>query len=219
MLFRRRKYFAVLAFLLLAAPLVGGLVAPDDAQTVMKEGRKLAPLPSIPNNLDALAALPEQVDDYVQDRFGLRKIMIRAYSNLTRRILAEGSPDVFVGHNSRMFLCIDEALRQSAGLIRRDRQVAETSAFLATMRDVLSARGIKFLVAPPPNSATIYQDDLPRWARSAGKTTEYDIFMDDLHARGVKAIDLRLNLWTSRADGPPYFLYDTHWTPRGALTA
>lgn len=219
MLFRHRKYSAVLAFLLLAAPLIAGVAEPDDAQTVMKEGRKLAPPPSIPNSLDALAALPKQVDDYLRDRFGLRKVMIRGYSNLTKRLLAEGSADVFVGRNGRMFLRVNEAVRQSAGMIRRDHQVEETSAFLDTMRHVLASRGIRFLVALPPNAATIYQDDLPRWARRGGKTTEYDIFLEELRTRGVTTVDLRLALWTSRADGAAYFLHKSHWTERGALAA
>ena len=85
------------------------------------------------------------------------------------------------------------------------------------MRDALRQRGIRFLVASPPNAATIYQDDLPGWARSQGRTTEYDLFIADLAARGIKAVDLRPILWTLRTKGPAYFLHDTHWTARAAI--
>ena len=91
--------------------------------------------------------------------------------------------------------------------------MAESADFLAAMRDALAERGVRLLVASPPNAATIYQDDLPRWARSNGRTTEYDLFITDLAARGVKAVDLRPTLWTVRTTAPAYFPYETHWAP------
>ena len=58
---------------------------------------------------------------------------------------------------------------------------------LAAMNDAASAqRGVKFLVALPPNSSTIYQDDLPGWAQNPGKATEYDLLLKDFAAKGVK---------------------------------
>ena len=45
---KRRRWFAVLAFLLLAAPLSIGLVMPDGAASVLKEGRRPAPAPGAP---------------------------------------------------------------------------------------------------------------------------------------------------------------------------
>ena len=85
------------------------------------------------------------------------------------------------------------------------------------MRDALKERGVRFLVASPPNSATVYQDDLPYWAQTQGRRTEYDILMTDLGAHGIKTVDLRPVMQTVRSQAPAYFLYDTHWTPRAAL--
>ena len=48
MLKRHRRYFAVLAFGLLATPLVVGLVRPDSPELILKEGRLLAPAPEAP---------------------------------------------------------------------------------------------------------------------------------------------------------------------------
>ena len=39
MLLRWRRYFAVAAFLLLATPLLVGIVQPDSAASILKEGR------------------------------------------------------------------------------------------------------------------------------------------------------------------------------------
>ena len=90
---------------------------------------------------------------------------------------------------------------------------------LARMNEELRARGIRFLVAPPPNGATIYQDDLPRWAQNSGKPTEYDLLLAKLAAKGVPAVDLRPAVEKARAEGPVFYMHDTHWTFRGALAA
>ena len=215
---RYRRYLPVLVFLLLATPLVAGLSMPESAQEVLNEARNRSPAPPVPRSMDDLAAWPKLANDYLNDRFGLRKQMIRLHANLAKRLLGEGNEQVLVGRRGRMFYLGAEAVGQSAGLVRRDSRVAETVDFLVAMRDALKRRGIRFLVASPPNAATIYQDDLPRWARSNGRVTEYDLFVADLAARGIKVIDLRPILWTVRSNKAPAFaLYDTHWTPRAAI--
>ena len=217
MISRYGRYLLLPILLLLATPLIAGLAMPESAQEILQERRTPAPAPSVPHSWDDLAALPKEVDDYLQDRFGLRKQMIRWYSNLTKRLLAEGDHRYSLAATAECFYLWDDAVRQSAGLVRRDARVAESADFLVAMRDALRQRGIRFLVASPPNAATIYQDDLPGWARSQGRTTEYDLFIADLAARGIKAVDLRPILWAARTKGPAYFLHDTHWTARAAI--
>jgi hypothetical protein len=212
-----RRYLPLSIFLLLATPLLAGFIMPESAQAILKENRTRTPAPSLPRTMREFAAWPKQADDYLGDRFGLRTQMIRLHANLAKRWLGEGNDLVIVGRHGRLFFVGDVSVQQSAGLVRRDAQVTETADFLATVRDALSQRGARLLVASPPNAATIYQDDLPPWARNNGRTTEYTILLADLAARGIKAIDLRPVVWAARSKGPTYFYYDTHWTPRGAI--
>ena len=143
--------------------------------------------------------------------------MIRLHKDLTRPLVPEGNPKVLVGRTGRMFLKLDNMVLQSAGLMVRDKSVSDTADLLAAMRDSLARGGVKFLVAVPPNSATIYPDELPIWARSNGRTTEYDLLLEDLAAHGVKTVDLRPVMSAARSSGDAYYLHDTHWTPKGAL--
>ena len=219
MLLRRRQFFALAAFLLLATPLVVGLVRPDSAASVLKEGRRLAPAPRAPADLAGWLALPAAVDAYLQDHFGLRQALIRAHTDLTKPLLGLGNDSVLVGRDGRMFYLGEEAVRQSAGLVVRDQRIANSVALIAAMRDDLARRNIRFLVAAPPNASTVYPDDLPDWARNRGRRTEYDLFVDGLAARGVRTVDLRPVMAAARSGGPVYYRYDTHWTPRGALMA
>ena len=214
-----RRFFAVLAFVAIAAPLAIGLVWPDSPAAVLKEGRRLANAPALPPNLAGWLALPNALDAYLKDHFGLRQALIGAHRQLTKPMLGIGDASVLVGRDGRMFYLGEETVRQSAGLIVRDRGVADTVALLAAMNQDLAERGVRLIVAPPPNAATVYQDDLPAWAQNSGRKTEYDLYLDGLTRAGVKAVDLRPVLRRAAADGAAYYRNDSHWAPKGALAA
>jgi hypothetical protein len=219
MLARHRRYFALLAFLLLATPLVIGVVRPDSPELILKEGRLLAPVPDAPLSLGALRAFPGEADAYLKDHFGLRQAMIHTHRDLSHPLLY-GNEKVLVGRDGRMFYLGRDMVRQSAGLIVRDRMVAHAADMLAEMRHALARRGASLLVAVAPNSSTIYQDDLPLWAQRGERKTEYDLFLADLATRGVKAIDLRPVMAKARVGGAEaYLMHDTHWTARSAVLA
>ncbi len=214
------RYSAIPALLILAMPLVVGIIWPDSPAAILREGRTLAPAPQIPESSAAWLALPKQIDAYLRDHFGLRHTLIRAHKDLTKPMLGlGGSNSVLVGRNGHLFYLGDDAVRQSAGVLFREERVSQTVAVLAQMNVALASHGIKFLVAVPPNAPTIYGDDLPRWAQNHGRRSEYDLMLDELTARGVKAIDLRPAERQARSRGATFFMHDTHWTPRGALAA
>jgi alginate O-acetyltransferase complex protein AlgJ len=218
----RRRYFGILTFLLLASPLAAGLVMPDNPENIRKrEAREPASPPTVPRDFAALTALPRNVDAYLKDHFGLREKMIRLHRELLRPVFlaqANNTPARTVtGSSGRIYTLLDDMVTQSAGLVFRERQVREAADLAAAMRDALKERGIGFLVAVPPNSSTIYQDDLPSWARNPGRKTEYDLFLEKLQPRNVKAVDLRPALNAARLEGPTYFLNDAHWNVRGTV--
>ena len=191
MLLRWRRYFAVAAFLLLATPLLVGIVQPDSAASILKEGRYPAAAPKPPAGPGDWLALPKQIDAYLDDRFGLRERMIRLHRDLSHPVLFKVNTAVLIGRSGRMFYQGNEMVRQSAGLVLRDRRVEKTARLLAQMRDDLAKRGARLLVAIPPNSSTVYQDDLPAWAQDNGRKTEYDLLLEELKGYNVRTVDLR----------------------------
>jgi alginate O-acetyltransferase complex protein AlgJ len=218
MLRRYRRYLALLAFGLLATPLIVGLIKPDSAASVLREGRNPAPAPKAPRSPGDWLTLPRETDAYLRDRFGLRERMIRLHRDLTHPVVLKVNTAALIGRSGRMFYQGNEMVRQSAGLVLRDVRVTQTARLVAEMRDALAKRGARFLVAIPPNSSTIYQDDLPAWAQDNGRKTEYDLLLEELKGYGVKTVDLRPVLKALHAEGEEaYLLYDAHWTPRGAL--
>ena len=213
-----RRFFAIAAFLLLATPLVAGLIQPDSDELILKEGRNPAAAPKLPDSASDWRMLPKQIDAYLKDRFGLRHAMINLHRDLTQPVLLKPNTIILTGRSGRMFYEGDEMVRQSAGLVLRDVRVTQTARLIGEMRDALAKRGARLLVAIPPNSSSIYQDDLPAWAQADSRKTEYDLLLEDLKRYDVKTVDLRPVLKGLRAQGEEaYLLYDAHWTPRGTL--
>ena len=217
MLVHHRRMFAVAVFLLLAAPLVFEIVRPESAASILKEGRNPAPSPKPPDGPSDWLRLPKEIDAYLSDRFGLREKMIRLHKDLTKPIWGEQGTVAVTGASGRMYALPEDMLTQSAGRVFRPEKVADVVNMITAMNDALARPGVKFLVAIPPNSSTIYQDDLPGWARNPGKKTEYDLLIEELGARGVKTVDLRPALKEARASGATYLLNDLHWNVRGAV--
>jgi hypothetical protein len=217
MLRRYRRGFALLAFALLATPLVVGVVRPDSPELIFKEGRRLAPPPARPDSFGDLAVLTGQIDAYLKDHFGFRHLLIQLHKDLTRPMLGNGGSYVLIGRDGRMFYLGSEMVRQSAGLIVRDQKVADSANRLAGMRDALEKRGIAFFVVVLPSTSSIYEDDLPVWAQSRGGKTEDDLFLQDLTEHAIKTVDLRPTLRKTASEGKAYLLHDSHWTVRGAV--
>jgi alginate O-acetyltransferase complex protein AlgJ len=217
MLHRHRRLFAVAAFLLLASPLVAGLVYPDGAASILMGGRTPAPAPSAPADSAAWFRLPSEIDAYLEDHIGLRQALFRAHRELSKPLF--GSYKILTGRGGRMFYLGNEMVLQSAGLVMRDQAVAQLTDLLVRMNEQLRARGIRFLVAAPPNASSVYPEALPVRAQNAGRPTEYDLLLANLAAKGVQAIDLRPVLKNARDGGSVFYLHDTHWTFRGALAA
>ena len=217
MLRRYRRFFALAAFLVLAAPLVAGLVYPDGAASILMEGRTPAPAPTEPLDSADWFRLPKQIDAYLQDHIGLHQALLHAHRELSKPLF--GSYQVLMGRGGRMFYLGNDMVLQSAGLVMRDRAVAQLTDLLAQMNEELRARGIRFLVAPPPNASSVYTEDLPLRAQNAGRPTEYDLLMSNLAAKGVRAVDLRPVLKAARPGGSLFYMHDTHWSFRGALMA
>ena len=201
MLHRFSRFYVLAAFSMLVLPLVIAILRPDNNNMSTSERRDLAPAPGLPHSVLDWQELPRQLDAYLRDHFGLREMLIHWQALLNQGVFRSGNASVMFGRGGWMFYRNDDMVLQSAGLVRRDERVIATADLLAAMEDELSASGIRLLAALPPNSASIYQEQLPGWARNHGERTEYDLLLKELVARGVSAVDLRPPLHDARSGG------------------
>ncbi len=131
-----------------------------------------------------------------------------------------GGSSVLVGRNGRMFYLGEDMVRQSAGLVVRDQRVPDAVDLVAEIDAALKRKGVRFLVAVPPNSF----DHLS--GRVAGLGAERrtrhrirPVSARELRARGIQTVDLRPAVSAARAGGDVFYRHDTHWTFRGAIAA
>ena len=218
MLISHRRYFGILAFLLLATPLALGVVRPDPRRRYSKRGA-IAPGADVSGAPADWLTLSSRIDAFLGDHFGLRQVLIRAHKDLTKPLLSAGNGSVLIGRGGRLFYLGGEAVQRSAGLVMRDHRVSDTVDLIARMKAALKARGVKFLVAVPPNAATIYADDLPEWAKNRGRRTETTSCSTGSRPVASRAVDLRPAVQAARSGGPACYMHDSHWTARGALAA
>src|SRR5215470_4597564 len=209
MLRRYQRFWVVLVGALLSAPLAISMLAPENDWMLEDELRPRALLPEIPHSLGEWRVLSGKLDAYLRDHFGLRRAMIHMHAALVHRMLHSGNTMVQIGSDGWLFLRDEETLQQSAGILLRESQVSETAETIASIRSALNKRGVRFVFVSPPNSATIYPDPLPAWARYRGGRTEYDLMLDALATQGIQAVDLRPILRAGRARGPVYYQHDS----------
>ncbi len=218
MLRHHRRWWVVVVMLLLATPMLAMLLPLSAASGTHDEDRALALPPGLPTTAKDWGSFPRRVDDYLQDHFGLRRILVLA-NGLIRDNVGNGNDAVFVGRGGHLYYRSDDTLEQSAGVLNHGRWpwLASTADMLAEMQRILGPKGVKILVASPPNASTMEQRDLPGWARLQTRPTEYDHFLTLLAERGITAIDLRPVLADAARNAKSYYRHDTHWTPYGAL--
>ncbi len=97
-------------------------------------------------------------------------------------------------------------------------------AAILAFRDDLAKRGIKLLVMPAPNKASIYPDRLSR--RAAGTRVPVNAGTTDLLAKlkdaGIEVVDLFVVYAVRRvglAQPITYLAQDSHWSPEGMRLA
>jgi alginate O-acetyltransferase complex protein AlgJ len=212
----RRFWFpAVLA--VLALPMLVQAMTPR--QTVSeREARALAAAPGWPRTLPQALALPRATEAFLGDHFGLRDRLVHANARLRYVLSSPSNPGVIYGRGGRLFFNGDGMLEQSLGLLRRQADVDKFADFAASLAEQYRARGVRFLVAIPPNSATIERQFVPAWFKPTAQT-EYDLMLAALARRNVPHVDLRVPLIAINERQPVYLRTDTHWNRLGALLA
>jgi hypothetical protein len=218
LLAKHQRWWFVIALCLLALPPLVQALQPREVISE-REARKLSTAPAPPQNLREMLALPRQLDAFLGDHFGLREPLVRAHALLRYAVLSPPDLRVVYGRDKFLFFNGDAMMQQSIGLFLRKPDVEKFADFAGGFQARLRAKNIQFLVAVPPNSATIMGAQLPAWAQQAGAVSEYDLMMQALAARLVPAVDLRIPLRAANAVQPLYRPADTHWNKLGALLA
>ena len=113
--------------------------------------------------------------------------MIQLHHDLTKPMLGFGGTASAGRPRRAHVLSRRRLVRQSAGLVVRDERVADDRRHAGSdARRTRRSAGSGSSSPRRRTRPTIYKDDLPVWAQNKGRRTEYDLFLAELAARGIK---------------------------------
>src|ERR1700682_5903940 len=102
MLRRYHRFAVVLVMMMLATPMVVSILSADPDSMSFK-GEEPAPPPAFPTRIRDWLNLSGRIDAYLRDHFGLRREMIRAWSDVAHLWLRSGNAFVYVGLDGSLF--------------------------------------------------------------------------------------------------------------------
>ena len=206
----------LLFFLLLLVPSIARILGFSSG--IAGENRNLAPFPKI-ETIRQAKFLPRMMDDYVNDRFGLRKQLIHLNSLIKYELGVSSTKDVIIGKDGWLFYTADDLMGQHIGAnIFAPEELEHWVQVMEADGDWLAKRGIAFYILIAPDKNTIYPEKLPEYPR--GPVTRIDQLAERLRHSTLEFIDPRERLFHAKATGEMvYFAGDTHWLERGAFVA
>lgn len=176
------------------------------------ENRRLASLPALDGDIrDYTSAM----DDYLEDSFGFRMILIRLARKL-RDNLGENPPDVVQGKEGWLFLGNLRYRDEFEGHGRWDNsQVNAWVGSFSEIKTALNARGISFAAFIAVDKARAFPEFLPDdWSEGDRRFRSALYAASRPDATGL--IDAEAYVLAAKAQGEKvFFQRDTHWTLDG----
>lgn len=209
----------------LLAPAVDECLRRDSARdTLRAERRPPEPRPRLPRSLRALADFPRRYEAFFGDTFGLRDVLLR-WNSIEQWLWLGVSPSDLMepAADGWCFLRRDSRAAHRGLLPFRAEELDDWVRRLCERRDLLAARGIRYLFVICPNKETIYPERAPASWRPLGPTRLEQLARRLESEPDAPFLDLRPALRAERArDRHGDWVYTrsgTHWNGRGAYAA
>jgi hypothetical protein len=215
---RTRSWFVPAFFLLIAAPALFQLLLPDAQR---EERRALATMPALPATPDQARHLPDAIDGWLKDRFGLRQPLVRLNNWVRWQVFGEiATPRIIIGRNGRLFLAahddgpatlITDLCGAGVEDVSIDRAAGAIVAGLARVR----AAGFDAALLLVPTAPRLYPEDIPEpfATACAGLKPPVDriaalVAASDVGADLIYPVDLMLGF---KGQAEPIPRHHFHW--------
>lgn len=158
---------------LVLAPITAQIAGFDPGRP-LEENRSLAKPVALPKSWDDAVRAPAEVDDYLHDHFGLRRLSLQIHDKLIWYVLRDSpSPQITRGANGTLFFN-SHAAKYPYSLIEQSCGIGLSAAALApATKDIANfleqARRINPLsvLVIVPTKAPVYPELLPTWLEKA----------------------------------------------------
>lgn len=197
----------------LARAIIGG--APPD----LGENRALAEWPAPPRSLSQALAFPDAANAALEDRFGLRAPLSRAYAELSQGVRSPGDT-VVVGREGWLFFAGDSSVENYRGFRPASSQWVEGwFAQILAVQAAAEASGASFYLLTPPNKSRVYPEHMPAAFGPPSPLRRLNALRADPRMADLAWVDAESALLAVKGEGLAYRPLDTHWTMRGAHAA
>ena len=193
-----------------------------DAGTSTMENRTLAPMPEFSLERQVLAAFPRKFEEYFNDRFGLRDLLVTWHGCTKVFLLGMSTTDeVLIGKEGWLFYATGNIIPDYRGAHPySSRELRAWQWILEERRDYLASMGIRYVLFIAPEKSTIYPEYLPDAVNRGKRPSRLDQFMSHMKAYSdVEVIDLREALLRAKTRERVYRRTGTHWNDVGAFVA
>jgi hypothetical protein len=222
----RPAWFGVALSALFVALIVSafaGIFGTLREQSTTFEKREAAASPALPRTLGELRTYPAQLERFLDDRFGLRQVLVRldhfakvmvfGVSPVAKVLIGKSGWLYFKGEDAKAF---DQWYRGIDGLSAAE--VAALREEWLKRSEFLASRGIPFLLVIVPEKYSVYPEFLPDWTVPLTSETTLDRIVGDLkHYPQLHVIDLRGVLRATKPAERVYYQTDSHWNYLGAM--
>jgi alginate O-acetyltransferase complex protein AlgJ len=144
----------------------------------------------------------------------IREPAVQTWGVLAYALFGDGRRGVLIGEDGWLYTTEEFAYYRN--------EAAETEAKLAFVREVqktLSEQGTQLVIALVPAKATVYEENLGRYAPPSYTAERFENFRSQLEALGIPTPDLMTVLSENKSHEDVFLRTDTHWTPYGAAVA
>jgi hypothetical protein len=163
-------------------------------------------------------AFQPALEQYLEDRIGFRSYLIKVHNQLSFSLFrASRSGDVIVGRHDVLFQTKPIASYRGADRLT-DAEVRFRVRRLRALQDTLGHLGVPFLFVMAPNKARYQPEDLPDYYQSMLAKSNYELFMQEMHAQGLNLLDAvkLFQAWKDTTQHPLFPKGGTHWSGYGA---
>lgn len=207
-------------FALIYAPLADIQWSFDPTEELC-EYRPLARLPPLPEKRSEIGAFISNFEEYYDDNFGFRRMLIKIQSLVRVDLLKTSTSDVIMlGQDDWLFFIPEGYIQERIGAAPLRSEELEAWMTVLTRRQAwLDRHQIGHLFVIAPDSATVNREHLPSWLQRRIGKTRRDQLLELLKQSPVNYEDLAQILIETKETHTYESLYlrtDTHWNDYGA---
>ncbi len=223
----RSLIFLIVCAALLIAPL--GLTDWHAQGALKNERRKRSEWPTLPRSAAEWKDFPEQYNQALQDRVGLRDQAREAWAAIHYFLLSESvDPRVIVGQGPWLFYAdkpppehghVDEVADAVESELMPSEKLESVLEKIQSRYQWALEHGVVYRLAVAPNKTTLYREYAPAWMTPRGRGRPVNQLEQAFQGRFGEAqpwLNLEPALRPVRDSTNIFYLTDTHWNELGA---